>query len=296
MTARDPFAVFRARLDAIGWKPSRSLGQNFLLDPSLHRWIADQAGVTAADTVVEIGVGLGFLTRELATRAATVVAVEIDERLLEVTRGELGDVSNVGWVLGDALGGPGRSLHPAIVAAAESTAGGSRRCLVVANLPYAVSGPLLAELALLPVLPARCVLLVQKELAQRLAAASGDGEFGGLSALVQSAFTVRLLRDVPPQVFRPRPKVVSSVLELVRRSDGPLATASGAERRQFAAFLRQLFQQRRKALRTTLPAAAAAVSRTPPALSDSELARRAESVDPDTLGRWWLACGPLPPS
>lgn len=287
MAARDPFAVFRARLEAIGWKPSRSLGQNFLLDPSLHRWIADQAGVTAEDTVVEIGVGLGFLTRELAARAGAVVAVEIDERLLEVARGELGEVSNVEWVRGDALGGPGRSLHPAIVAASQRPGG----CLVVANLPYAVSGPLLAEIVMLPVVPARCVLLVQKELAQRLAAASGDGEFGGLSALVQSAFAVSLLRDVPPQVFRPRPKVVSSVLALTRRTDGPLAAADGAERRRFAAFLRQLFQQRRKALRTTLPAAATALGRTPPVLSAQDLAQRAEHVDADTLGRWWLACG-----
>jgi 16S rRNA (adenine1518-N6/adenine1519-N6)-dimethyltransferase len=146
----------------------------------------------------------------------------------------------------------------------------------------------------LPRLPERCVLLVQKELAQRVAAKCGGADYGSLAALVQSVFTAQCVRDVPPQVFRPRPKVISALLALAARADGALAGAPAATRRSFAAFVRQLFQQRRKVLRTTLPAAAAAIGRTAPPLGDAELAQRAEAIDPDTLVRWWSACGEPP--
>lgn len=285
MTARDPFATLRARMDALGFRPSSVLGQNFLLDPSLHRFLADQAAPTAADTVVEIGVGLGFLTRELAARAGRVVAVEIDGRLLQLAREDLAAASTVEWVHGDALAGPGRSLHPAIAAAAPAAVGG--RVLLVANLPYAVSGPLLAEVCALPQLPARCVLLVQKELAQRVAAPAGAPDYGGLGALLQALFVPRLLRDVSPQVFRPRPKVVSAVLELALRPAGPLAARSASDRRSFAVFVRQLFQQRRKALRTTLPAALAAAGLPAVAWPDDVLQGRAERASGDTIAAWW---------
>jgi 16S rRNA (adenine1518-N6/adenine1519-N6)-dimethyltransferase len=289
MSARDPFAVFRARMDALGFRPSSVLGQNFLLDPSLHRWIAERAAATPADTVVEIGVGLGFLTRELAARAGRVVAVEIDERLLQLAREDLGGLANVAFVHGDALGGDGRSLHPAIAAARP--AGERGAVLVVANLPYAVSGPLLAELCALPLLPERAVVLVQKELGAKIAAAPGSADYGGLSALVQALFTARCVRDVPPDVFRPRPKVASTVLELHRRPDAALGSVTAGERRAFARFVRQLFQQRRKALRTTLAAAAAAAGRSVPGVAAEELGKRAEQIPPDTLAGWFLQSG-----
>lgn len=285
MSERDAFAAFRARMDAIGFRPSSSLGQNFLLDPSLHRFLAELAGPTLADTAVEIGVGLGFLTRELAARAGAVVAVEIDERLFQLAREELAGAANIQWTLGDALGGPQRTLHPAIAAAAPAMPGG--RLLVVANLPYSVSGPLLAELCALPALPARAVLLVQKEMAERVAARFDTSDYGGLAAQVQALYRARLVRDVSPQVFRPRPKVVSAVLELALRDDSPLAAVPAASRRNFSVFVRQLFQQRRKALRTTLPAAAVAAGHAPVAWEDALLAGRAEAAAPDVIAQWW---------
>lgn len=291
---RDSFAHYRARMDALGFTPSSVLGQNFLLDPSLHRWIAEQAAPGEHDVVVEIGVGLGFLTRELAARAKQVVAVEIDGRLLQLAQEELGHAGNIQWVAGDALGGPGRTLVPEIAAAGRAAVAAGGSLLVVANLPYAISGPLLAELQALDVLPQRAVLLVQKELAQRVASPCGADDYGGLSALVQATWQARSLRDVPPQVFRPRPKVMSAILGLVRREPGLLAQCTGAERRTFAAFVRQLFQQRRKVLRTTLPAAAAAIGCAAPALAPELLAGRAEQLSPDTLVAWWRQCTPLP--
>ena len=187
----------------------------------------------------------------------------------------------------------GRSLRPEIGAAVQQAHAAGAKCLVVANLPYSVSGPLLAEIAALPELPDRAVLLVQKELAQRIAAPVGSADYGGLSASVQALFAAKLLRDVPPQVFRPRPKVMSSILRLERRVDAAPELHSGAARRSFGMFVRQLFQQRRKVLRTTLPAAAAVIGRHAAARTEAEVQGRAEQLAPDTIVSWWRDCRPL---
>jgi 16S rRNA (adenine1518-N6/adenine1519-N6)-dimethyltransferase len=282
--SRDSFARFREVLEAIGFRPSSSLGQNFLLDPTLHRVIAQSAGAGEHDVVLEIGVGLGFLTRELAAVAASVVGVEIDKRLFEVASRELAGFPNVQLVRADALGGPGGTIAPEAVDAVRSRLHTGGRLLVVANLPYSVSGPLLAELCCLDPLPSRILVLVQKELGQRLAAPHGTGDYGSLSALCQALYRVRILRDVPPQVFRPRPKVVSALVELVRRED--LALPDPAARRSLARFLRALFQQRRKVLRTTLPRACEAAGLELPA-HGIDLGLRAEALSPDVLLGLW---------
>ena len=285
--ARDPFSRYRDQLAAVGFRPSTSRGQNFLLDASLHRWIAEQAGAGAQDTVVEIGVGLGFLTRELAVSAGKVLAVEIEPRLLDIARRELGDRANVEWLLADALGGPGRTLAPRISEVAEQREG---LLMVVANLPYSVSGPMLAELAQLEQAPDRVVVLVQRELGQRLAAKVGDERYGGLSALVQSLFEVRSLRDVSPSVFRPRPKVWSSIVRLERRAEVPDELLPAGARRRFARFVRRLFGQRRKTLRTTALAAAKELGLAAPALNEELAPRRAEELSPQQLVGLWQAC------
>jgi len=291
---REPFERYLERMEAVGFRPSSTLGQNFLLDPSLHRWIADCAGPTRADTVVEIGTGLGFLTRELAARAGRVIGVEIDDRLLGIARSELHAATNLEWIAGDALGGPGGTLLPALVEALRAPLGDGARRLLVANLPYAVSGPLLAEIVALEPPFDRAVLLVQKELAQRICAGAGSREYGGLSVTVQSMFTARLLRDVPPQVFRPRPKVMSALLQLDRRTDLAPELAVGTARREFAVFVRHLFRQRRKVLRTTLASAASAVGKGVPPLAETVLAGRAEQFAPDAVVGWWRAAAGLP--
>ncbi|MFM1874200.1 MAG: hypothetical protein RL398_3622, partial [Planctomycetota bacterium] len=238
-------------------------------------------------------VGLGFLTRELAQRAGRVVGIEIDERLYEIAKHDLAAAANVELVFGDALAGPGRSLRPEIDAAGAAAVAAGGQFLVVANLPYSVSGPLLAELSCLANLPQRAVLLVQKEMAQRVAAPHGSADFGGLSVVAQSVFGVRILRDVSPQVFRPRPKVVSAVLLLERRTQGPLVGADAAARRAFAAFVRRLFQQRRKVLRHTLPAAAEEIGRRVAGDVPSEmLGLRAEQLDPGAVVALWQSLQP----
>ena len=282
---RDPFAHYRRELAAMGFRPSSARGQNFLLDPSLHRWIADAAAPAADDTVLEIGTGLGFLTRELAPRCARLIGVEVDRRLWSLGSRELAAHANVTLLCADALGGPDGQLHPDVVAAVSARAPGAA-FVVVANLPYAVSGPLLAELTCLAEPPQRAVVLVQKELGDRVAAGAATADYGGLSALVQSVFAVRQLRVVPPDVFRPRPKVASVVLRLDRHAQ--LALPAAVQRREFARFLRRLFQQRRKTLRSTLPPAAAAAGGALPAdLPPALLARRAEELDTGNLLDLW---------
>ncbi len=294
MTAagRDPFAQYRERLEAMGFRPSSARGQNFLLDPSLHRWIAEAAAPQAGDLVLEIGVGLGFLTRELAAHGAHVIGVEIDERLFAVAQGELQACSNVELVLADALGGPGGAIAPAVVDALTPRLTGAGQFLVVANLPYAASGPLLAELTCLSRPPDRIVVLVQRELGQRLAGAPGGKEYGGLSAQLQASYTVEFLRTVGAEVFRPRPKVASAVIRCRRRVDALLGNA--LERRCFQLFIRTLFGKRRKALRTTLAEAAAAIGGQVEAIPAGRLQQRAEELRPEELVALWRQVAPGP--
>ncbi|MCA8957756.1 MAG: ribosomal RNA small subunit methyltransferase A [Planctomycetes bacterium] len=247
--ARDSFRAFKERLDAVGFRPSRRLGQNFLLDATLHRVIADAVAPTAADLVLEVGAGLGFLTRELAGRSR-VLAVEIDPRLYAVLDAELRRLGPRGATVellhSDVL--QRSRIHPDVAArltALQQVTQG--RFLVAANLPYAISGPLLAELVLMHVPPTEMALLVQLEVAQRICAAPGTKAFGALSALLQLAHTPRLLRRVSAQVFRPRPQVESAIVHLGPPT-GAFARRPAAARREVAVFLRQLFASRRKKL------------------------------------------------
>lgn len=280
-TGRESFPDYLRRLEALGFRPSSTRGQNFLLDPTLHRVIAEASGAGPNDVVLEIGVGLGFLTRELAPRVGAVVGVEIDERLFAIAGEDLAASANVQLVLADALGGPGGSLPPSVVEAVEHALVGRDRLFVVGNLPYAASGPLLAELTARERLPDGITALVQKELGDRLAAGVDQDDYGGLSALLQSVYTVERLRTVGTEVFRPRPKVASAIVRLRLRPDA--ARLSATERRALQVFLRTLFGKRRKVLRTTLAEAANAIHRSVPPLPAELLARRAETLAPDEL-------------
>lgn len=287
---RDSFRSYRELLDAYGFTPSRSLGQNFLLDPSLHRSLVDAAAPQADELVLEIGPGLGFLTRELVTRCP-VLAVEVDPRLFAVLQQERQDWTGAGGLtlLGlDIL--QSNRLHPEVLEALQRARAGQPEgsaWLVVANLPYAISGPVLAELACLADPPERMAVLVQLELAERIAARPGPGSYGSLSVLLQSGYQGRILRKVGKQVFRPRPKVDSAMLLLQRRDGGTLA-ADAAWRRGFARFLREVFAARRKQLRNAPPLRRLA-GEPPPELREF-LGLRAEQLDPDQLQALYEVC------
>ena len=230
-------ADVRARLEAAGFRPSKRLGQNLLQDANMARAIARDASVGEGDFVVEVGPGAGALTVELVALDVELVAVEIDARLLEVARSAVGPDARVRWIHGDALQGK-HAWNPALVAALPT----DRPWHLVSNLPYSAGSPILAVAAGLAHPPTSITVLVQTEVAERIAAEPGTRDYGPLSVRLQLAFAPRIVRRVPAQLFWPRPQVDSSVLRLELRAERP-ATLDLASLDRLVA---TLFQHRRQ--------------------------------------------------
>ena len=210
---------------------ARRLGQNFLADPNLLDAIVREAGVSKQDVVLEVGGGGGALTERLAPAVKRVHVIELDERLreqLEPLAEELGDV---GLTWGDVMKTDLRALDPP-------------PNKMVSNLPYSIATPLLIRtIAELPSLE-EWVVMVQREIGDRLRAEPGTREYGSPSVLVQLACDVEMLRTVDPAVFVPRPRVGSALMRLRRK--GP-----GADE-ELAAIVRLAFAHRRKSLARSL--------------------------------------------
>lgn len=223
-------ARVRELLAAHGLRPTKSLGQNFLIDGNILRAIADAGGAAPGEQVLEIGPGLGVLTREVASRGAKVTALEKDERLRPVLVETLAGL-DVQVIWGDALDFDYASL-PA----------GTR---VIANLPYYITGLLLTRFMESPSIVSATVL-VQKEVAQRLSANPGQDNYGFLSAVAALYGSVEHVRDVPKGAFFPAPDVTSSVVRL--DFDRTLPQPEKA----FISFVDNALRYRRKTLRNNL--------------------------------------------
>lgn len=223
-------ATVRAVARRAGLTLKRRLGQNFLVDRGVLVRILDALDPAPDDEVFEIGPGMGTLTVELARRAARVVAVEVDEACLRATAITLRDLGNASVAHLDALRADplALGLHPGYLCAG--------------NIPYQITAPLITRLLELPVPPRRAVLLVQREVAARLAAPPGS--WGLLTVAVRSLATVERIADVPPAAFEPPPAVHSSVIII---TPAPLLT--GGERTAVLELARGAFQMRRKTLR-----------------------------------------------
>ena len=243
----------RAALESRGLRPLKQLGQNFLHDQNLARWLAEHAiaDVAPGATVVEIGPGLGALTEVLLEKELRLVALEKDRGLCvylrekfaaEIARGHL-DLRE-----GDAL-----DLLPKFGAAPD---------VICGNLPYYISTPLLMECLRLPGNVSRLFFLVQKEVGQRLAAAPGSKTYGALTVIVQTICDVNLARTLPGSVFYPPPEVESVAVQLVPRKE---ALVAQHEREKFVEIVQRGFSQRRKKLSNLLP---------------TDDARRAEQLSP----------------
>lgn len=233
------------------------LGQHFLTDPTLLRRIADALDPAPGDVVIEVGPGKGSLTRELAQRVARVVAIERDPslaRALRETGGGRGEWGGVTIVEGDALRLDWHALVRDASLASRLPFPGFK---VIGNIPYAITSPLI-EKALTPPLPARIVFLVQREVADRLAAPPGSRAYGALSLGVQTVCTVERLFTIPPGAFRPPPRVHSALVRLVPLAQPLVAPDETAALR---AFVTACFSRRRKQLRN---AVAAATGQPPP--------------------------------
>ena len=266
-----------ALLERHGFRFSKSLGQNFLTAAWVPARIADEADIAPGDGVLEIGPGVGCLTVQLASRAERVLALELDERLRGVLRETLSGHDNVSVVFADAA--------KADLNALCSEHLGDRPWRVCANLPYNVTTPLLTVF-----LKAGCfesiTVMVQKEVAARMCARPGTGEYGAFTLLVQWYSEPETLFDVPPDCFVPRPKVTSAVVRLRRREAPP---AEVRDEGFMFAVIRSAFNQRRKTLVNAVSAGVKGVERTDveEALSSMGLPHtvRGEVLSPEQFAR-----------
>jgi 16S rRNA (adenine1518-N6/adenine1519-N6)-dimethyltransferase len=244
--------------------PARKrLGQHFLVDPNIVRKIVALAELRPDETVFEIGPGRGVLTRALCAEAKQVVAVELDMQLGEYLRETSRDCRNLDLRLGDALEFPYEELPEGTV--------------VVANLPYYVSTPLLFKLLEARRKIDRMVLMLQTEVARRLVAQPGTEDYGILSVLTQYAAVAKLAFTVSANCFRPRPDVGSSVVSLAVRRQPALVVQDEA---WFVRTVRASFAHRRKTLANSLRDEGLTAEQIALALARAEIvpSRRAETL------------------
>jgi len=215
----------------------KSLGQNFLVDPNLQRKIVDALDPSPTDTVLEIGPGHGALTRHLVGRVDRLILVELDDRLAAALEGEWGERPDVDIRHQDFL-------KTDLTSVGEDPS----ELLVVGNIPYNITAPIIFKLLERP-RPRDILLMVQREVADRLVARVGTSEYGALSVGVRSVARVESVLRVPRTAFRPQPRVDSSVVRITPTIPPPLSMEEEISLRNLT---RAAFQWRRKQLQKTL--------------------------------------------
>ena len=255
-----------------GFGFDKRLGQNFLTDGNLLRAIVADAGVTQDDAVLEIGAGAGTLTRALAERAGRVVAMEIDRSLKPVLADTLADCPNAQVVFEDARTTSDARLRELV----------GDRFKVVANLPYYITTPMIMRFVEGDMRPESMSVMVQKEVADRLAAREGSSDYGAITASVAQSCDVSITRYVPRSMFTPPPNVDSCVVkfDFVERMPRD-------EERAVRAIIAAAFAMRRKTLVNNLAAAGYPKERVLAALSQMELRAdvRGEALSPTQFAK-----------
>ena len=236
----------RSLLAEHGLHPSRALGQNFLVDPNTARRIARLADVGDGDRVLEIGPGLGSLTLALAATGAEVRAIELDRHLLPALESVVGDAPGVTVEQGDALE---YDFACRLGQGPDDRRPDGRGWVCVSNLPYNIATTVVLRLLDEALLVERLLVMVQREVGERLAAAPGSRTYGAVSVRVAYHAEARVVGAVPPTVFLPRPKV-DSVLVRIDRRPAPAVTVDDPE--AMFGLVRAGFAQRRKMLRRSL--------------------------------------------
>lgn len=232
----------KAILDKYGFSFKKSLGQNFIIDPNILRKIVSFAELKEESGAIEIGPGIGALTEQLARTCEKVVAFEIDQRLLPILKDTLHPYANVMVLHQDILEADIKNVM-------ETHFSDQSDVMVVANLPYYVTTPILMKL-LNDQIPVRgFVVMMQKEVADRLAAVPGTKEYGSLSIAIQYYTVPEKVMIVPKSVFMPQPNVDSAVVRLTRREVPPVEVI---DEEFFFAVTRLAFAQRRKTLLNNL--------------------------------------------
>lgn len=253
----------RAYLADIGFSPSKSMGQNFLVDAHMRDLILDASGVGPDDRVVEVGPGLGVMTEGLFERARHVTAIELDFRLSEHLQQRFSDIRNLTLLNEDATKSDWASLlMPDPVR-------------VISNLPYSVGSRILYDLANPALCPLSVTVMLQSDVAERILAPPGGELYGLLSVRMQWAFDLHRVRNVPGNCFLPPPRVGSTVLHFERRSEAP---ADLRDAKKFEDLTRFAFTQRRKQLGGILKSFGADIEKWP-----VDATRRPETL---TLEEW----------
>lgn len=232
----------KERLTQYGIEPKQSLGQNFLFDDNILASIVAAADLSATDEVLEVGPGIGSLTRHLAAAARRVVAVELDQRFLPILEQELSGFSNVELIHADIL-----EVDPADYFSGQAEAGS--RYKVVGNVPYYITGAILRHLLGATLKPARMVLTVQKEVAERLTAAPPNMSL--LAVSVQVYGQVERVMTVKAGAFWPRPDVDSAVVAITIDPQH-LGEQPAFDEKRFFRLVRAGFSQKRKQLKNNL--------------------------------------------
>lgn len=220
-------------VDKYGVRFNKGLGQNFLIDNSVVADIVKGSEITRDDFVIEIGPGVGTLTKQLLEAAGSVTAIELDDALLPILREELKGYDNLTLIHGDAV----KIDFMEII--------GDRKVKFVANLPYYVTTPIIARILNDGIPFETLTIMIQKEVAERINAEPGTKDYGAITLLVQYYCDTEILRSVPPSAFIPRPKVDSTVIRLLKL-DEPRAKVD--DEKLFFRIIRQSFNMRRKTL------------------------------------------------
>jgi 16S rRNA (adenine1518-N6/adenine1519-N6)-dimethyltransferase len=233
----------RQQLQNLGINPRRSLGQNFLVDPHIAHMIANAAFIDPGDVVIEIGPGVGMLTRQLLARAACVIAVELDASLLPVLQAELGSSPHLKLIHGDAL----EVDYAALVREVQADSSVESPVRFVSNLPYYITSAVIRRILELELDTRAVVLTVQLEVAERIIAQPGDMSL--MSVSVQFYGQPEIVKRLSPSAFYPQPDVDSAVLRIT-----PYAGPPPVNPPALFAVARAGFSQKRKQLRNTLAA------------------------------------------
>ena len=221
-----------------GFTFKKSLGQNFLTEPNILRKIVETAGIDENTNVIEVGPGIGALTEQLARNAAQVLAFEIDDRLLPVLQDTLAPYHNVTVVHQDVL-------EADLVKTTGEVFTKDLPIKVVANLPYYITTPIMMHFLESDLPVAEMVVMMQREVADRISAAPGTKAYGSLTIAVQYYMEAKLAFIVPKTVFVPQPNVDSAILKLTRR---PTPAVAVTDEQAFFRLTKAAFQLRRKTL------------------------------------------------
>ena len=255
----------RGILTSIGLKPSKVLGQNFLIDRNILEIILNAAELKPSDHVFEVGPGLGVLTAGLLEKAGKVTAIEKDIKLFSWLSERFAGVKNLELVHGDAL-------DPALMP--------KRASKMVSNLPYSVASRILVELSLSAGAPELMVVTVQREVAERLAAEQGTADYGLLSVLIRLEYDITLVKKISPSCFWPSPDIFSQVVKLVKHGRFLL---SAEEKKICVNTAKLAFTHRRKQFASVLEKKAGVGRKTVVALLESmglSAEARAEELSP----------------